>query len=144
MTLKQFIEILEATAAKQAAVAQIVPQDVYRLNQIPDAKYGAFAWLHSGSGHEETIGAATRTLRFTLFYVDRLTEDKGNQLDIQSTGLETLSNILRTIVYEHGDAVEIPTAVTYHPFLERFTDECAGEFADVAFEVDVNDICEEL
>ena len=142
MTLKEFIEILEATAAKQAAVKEIVPQDVYKLNQKPDAKYGAFAWLHGT--HGETIGEPDRTFRLTLFYVDRLTEDKGNQLDIQSTGVETLSNILRTIVFEHGDEVSIEEAVTYRPFLERFTDDCAGVYAEVAFEVGINDICEEL
>ena len=142
MTLKTFIEILEATAAKQAAVATIVPQDVYKLNQMPDAKYGAFAWLHGT--HGETIGEPVRTFRFTLFYVDRLTEDKGNQLDVQSVGVETLSNILRTVIFEHGDEVSIAEAVTYHPFLERFTDDCAGVYCDAAVQVDVDDICEEL
>lgn len=142
MTLKSFIEILEATAARQAAVKEIVPQDVYKLNQKPDAKYGAFAWLHGQ--HGETIGEPVRTLRFTLFYVDRLTEDKSNQLDIQSVGLEVLSNILRTIVFEHGEEVSIPETVTYRPFLERFTDDCAGVYCDAAVQVDVDDICEEL
>ena len=142
MTLKAFVEILEATAAKQAAVAQIVPQDVYKLNALPDAKYGVFAWLHGT--HGETIGEPDRAFRFTLFYVDRLTEDKGNQLDIQSTGIEALSNILRTILFEHGDEVSIPEAVTYRPFLERFTDDCAGVFCEVGFDVAVDDICEEL
>ena len=144
MTLKSFIEILEATATNQAAVATIVPQDVYKLNSMPDAKYGAFAWLHSLTGHGETIGDPVRTLRFTLFYVDRLTEDKGNQLDVQSVGIETLSNILRLVVFEHGDEVSIGESVVYHPFLERFTDDFAGVYCDVAFEVTVSDICEEI
>lgn len=142
MTLKQFIEVLEATAAKQAAVATIVPQDVYRLNSMPNAKYGVFSWLHGQ--HEETIGGSEREYRFTLFYVDRLTEDRGNLLDIQSVGVETLSNILRTLVADYPDEVAIVQSVAYHPFTEKFVDECAGIYADVAVAVALDDICEEL
>lgn len=144
MTLKQFITILEAVAKRQKAVAEIIPEDVYRLDSMPAAKYGVFAWQHSAGGHGETIGEPDRALRFTLFYIDRLTEDRGNELDIQSVGIETLGNILRTIVAEDPDGVSIPGAVVYVPFLQKFTDECAGVYCDVTFNVAIDYNCEEI
>ena len=94
MTLSQLINLFEGIAKQQPSINMIVQNDIYRINSAPSLKYGVFAWTqgqHSGS-----INGMT-TFSFTFFYVDRLTEDQSNQIEIQSVGCETLGNILRAL-----------------------------------------------
>lgn len=134
MTLLEFIKILEGVAADQPAVKMIVQDSVFRLNDNPSDKYGAFVWTQGQ--HSEGLDTDFRTLRFSLFYVDRLLNDKSNQAEVQSTGFEVLSNIIRTLAEEFGvNEWSIDT------FTQRFTDECAGAWATVSFLVPINGGC---
>ena len=136
MTLRDTIAVIEHLAGKEPAVATIVRNDIFRLNDKPDVKYGAFAWTQQ----QHTIPASGDLQRFafTLYFVDRLTEDKGNELEIQSTAVQVLGNVLRGIaaagVYQGGDAA-------IRTFNQRFADECAGAFATVTFEVSADTLC---
>lgn len=134
MTLLEFIKILEGVASRQPAVKMIVRDSVLRLNDNPSDKYGAFVWTQGQ--HTEGLDSDFRTLRFSLFYVDRLLNDKSNQAEIQSTGIEVLSNTIRTLANEF----EVNTW-SIDTFTQRFTDECAGAWATVAFLVPVNGTC---
>lgn len=134
MTLLQFIKILEGVAAKQPAVKMIVQDSVFRLNDNPADKYGAFVWTQGQ--HSEGLDSDFRTFRFSLFYVDRLLNDKSNQAEVQSTGVEVLSNVIRTLAEEFGvNEWSIDT------FTQRFTDECAGAWATVSFLVPIGGNC---
>ena len=138
MTLAQVIRAIELTASKQPAVNMIVRNDIYRLNAAPDARYGVFAWLqgqHSGS-----LGDSLVRFRFTLFYADRLTSDLSNQEEIQSTGIEVLTNILR---YLDAQGLAVTDPYTFRTFNERFHDDCAGVFCDVSFAVPAGSDCAE-
>lgn len=128
MTLAQLIRLFEGIAKEQPSINMIVQQDVFRINSAPSLKYGVFAWTqgqHSGSIN------GMSAYSFSLFYVDRLTEDLSNQIEIQSVGCETISNILR-ILNEHD--VEVGN-YTIQTFNQRFTDECAGVFCNVTLSV---------
>lgn len=136
MTLSQLIKLFEGIAKQQPSINMIVQNDVYRINSAPSLKYGVFAWTqgqHSGS-----INGMT-TFSFTFFYVDRLTEDQSNQIEIQSVGCETLSNILRAL--DEND-VEVAN-YTMQTFNQRFTDECAGIFCNVSLSVQATATCAE-
>ena len=129
MTLLETIRLIERIAAGQPAVNMIVRNDVFRLNSFSDARYGVFAWTqgqHSGS-----VDDAFQSFAFTFFYVDRLTEDKGNEVEVQSVGVDTLSNILRLL----SDAGVIVGDYNLTTFNQRFLDECAGVFASVRLQV---------
>lgn len=137
MTLIQLINLLEGIAKEQPSINMIVQQDVFRINSAPSLKYGVFAWtqgLHSGS-----INGMV-SYSFSLFYVDRLKEDQSNQIEIQSVGCETIGNILRTL--EEYD-VEVGN-YTLQTFNQRFTDECAGVFANVTLSVLSTMCCPEI
>ena len=134
MTLAQIIDIIKEVAMAQPPVNMIVENDVFRLNAIPDAKYGVFAFLQGNhrSGEDEDI------FRFTFFYVDRLVEDGSNEVEIQSVGKSTLDNIMRTLGEDFGvDEWEITT------FNQRFNDMCAGAFCSVAISAPVGYNCME-
>ena len=136
MTLAQLIRVMEKAARHQPSIKMIVQNDVFRINSAPSLKYGVFAWTqgqHSGSIN------GMMSYNFTIFYVDRLTEDKSNQIEIQSVGCETLGNILRTLDEHDVDVA----SYTMQVFNQRFTDECAGVFCNVTLSVLPTSSCAE-
>lgn len=122
MTLAEVLALVEHIASKQPAVNTIVENDVFRLNAVPDARYGVFAFTQGV--HLLDVTRDLLTLQLHLFYVDRMKEDNSNQLEVQSVGTAVLSNVLQTLAEYCG--VE---GVTLTPFNQRFTDSCAGVFA---------------
>ena len=138
MTLKEAIKVIEVVASQQPSVNMIVENDVFRLNAKADARYGVFAWLQGQ--HSTSIDSNTLSLQFTFFYVDRLTEDKSNQLEIQSVGIQTLDNILRKLD-ELG--MWVSNNYTFQAFNQRFLDECAGVFTNVTIDIPISSVCPE-
>ena len=138
MTLKEAIKVIEEVASRQPSINMIVENDVFRLNAKADARYGVFAWLQGQ--HSTSIDSNTLSLQFTFFYVDRLTEDKGNQLEIQSVGIQTLDNILRKLD-ELG--LWVSNNYTFQAFNQRFLDECAGVFTNVTIDIPISSVCPE-
>lgn len=136
MTLQQVISAIEYVASRQPSVNMIVRNDVFRLNQKPDAKYGVFAWLQGQ--HTATPESGFINYAFTFFYVDRLKADASNEIEIQSTGIQTLANIVRSL--EDYDIVS-ESSVTFQVFNQRFADLCAGVFCNVTFSVPVDSTC---
>jgi len=137
MTLLELIRKIEAVALSQPAVNTIVPNDINTLNTLPDVRYGVFAWTQEQ--HQEALEDYGPTFRFAFIYADRLTEDGGNQVEVQSTGVEVLRNVIRTLASE----LEV-TSWTYDTFNERFADVCAGAFARVSIRVPAGTLCEEI
>lgn len=138
MTLLETIRTIENVASQQPAVNMIVRNDIFRLNAVPDARYGVFGWLQNS--HRASTSDNRITYSFTFFYVDRLTENAGNQMEIQSVGIQTLDNIIRTL-----DDLLLPVeeGYTFQVFNQRFMDECAGVFSNVNIVVPVTEICPE-
>lgn len=134
MTLLQVIRAIEGFAIAEPSVAMVIPNDVFRLNATPDAKYGVFAWTQQ----QHTLAEDLLTFGFAFFYVDRLNEDGGNEVEIQSVGVQTLSDILRQL----EDAGVFPVGeTTFQTFNQRFMDECAGVWCNVRLQVPVNWVC---
>lgn len=135
MTLFDIITGIERVALRQPGVRMVVRNDIFRLNAAPDVRYGVFGWLQRE--HAARVDSSFIEYAFTFFYVDRLTADHGNEVEIQSEGVQTLDNIIRTV---DGWA---PVAVdwTFTTFNQRFTDECAGVFANVTFRVPLGSVC---
>lgn len=138
MTLKEVIRTMEVIASGQPSVNMVVENDVFRINAAPDVKYGVFAFLQRE--HSASLDYSVISYSFTLFYVDRLKNDRSNQIEIQSVGVQTLDNIIRKMD-EMGIFTE--TAYTFQVFNQRFLDECAGVFCNVTFSVPVGSLCPE-
>ena len=139
MTLLEFIKVMENVAEAQPAINQIVPGDVYLLNSDKTADFGVFSWQHRQ--HMELVEGDFRLYSFQLFYIDRQTQDGSNILEAQSTGLEVLSNIIKSLL-EILD-ITLYERVIYQPFVQRFSQECAGTYAQVTFQVPVDQLCPE-
>lgn len=130
ITLLGVIRRLEEVALAQPPVRSIVENDVYRLNELPDARYGVFAFTQGR--HQKSADGTLNRYAFTLMYVDRLTESHDNELQAQSTGDFVLDNILRTLAQEW----EVGTWTT-QVFTQRFADDCAGAYCEVLIGVPV-------
>lgn len=132
MTLAKLIEGIKAVAMSQPAVKMIVDNDIFKLNAIPDAKYGVFSFVQGNhrSGEDED------TYRFTFYFVDRLVEDGSNEIEVQSVAKSTLDNIMRTLSDQMGVEVWEVT-----PFTQRFSDMCAGAFCTAVLDVPVDYTC---
>lgn len=137
MTLRDVINIIETVALAQPSVNMVVPNDIYELNTIKDAKYGVFAWTQGQ--HRADIAAGVMKYVFTFFYVDRLVDGEGNRLEIHSAGVQTLTNILRVL---DAQDIALEDEATFTTFDQRFTDECAGVFCSVTLDVLADTLCE--
>lgn len=137
MTLKEIIYEMEMIASKQPAINHIVKSgDIYDLNSDNDVRYGAFCVTQQQ--HTEVEGFVNFV--FYLYYVDRLTSDKSNKVDIQSHGISTLSNIIR--VLENNNDLE-HSDIIYQPFVQRFASDCAGVYATVTITIPIEEMCGE-
>ena len=137
MTLLEVIGRIEDVAKSQPSVNMIVRSDVFRISSAPERRYGIFSWTqmqHSGEMSDDLI-----TYRFSLFYVDRLMENRQNEVEIQSVGIQTLDNIVRQLD-DIGISAE---SWTFRTFTQRFLDECAGVWCEVGFQVPVSLVCAE-
>lgn len=138
MTLLETIKAIEVIASKQPSIKMVVENDIFRLNARADARYGVFAFVQGE--HSTAIDTNVITYAFTLFYVDRLKNDRSNQIEIQSTGIQTLDNILRTMD-EAGIYAE--TGYSFQVFNQRFVDDCAGVMCRVSLSVPFGSVCSE-
>ena len=137
MTLLDLIKKLEDVAISQPQIKEIVPNDIYQLNERASVLYGVFAWTQGQ--HVKNIYEGTTAYTFNLFYVDRLTADHKNKTEIQSVGLQVLGNILLSFSTYIG-----VSEARFQPFTERFADECAGVYCTVTLTVPDDTNCEQL
>jgi len=138
MTLRDTIIQLAQVAARQPSVQMIVENDVYKLNELQNVRYGVFAFTEGR--HPVNLESSEDEYRLTLFYVDRLREDERNRIEIHSTGMQTLANILRTL----QDADFVVPSYTVQPFDQRFKDNCSGVFAEVILSSLRSNVCPEI
>lgn len=128
---KQVIEKL-TELGKKLGIKTVFVQDIYQINNNPDISYPVL--VIESDETRETLDLWQ--YRFRLTYVDILAEDQSNLIDIQSTGMELLSKLLRNIP-ENWNL----TSSSYRTFLQRFNDECSGVYCWITLEVPKEDIC---
>ena len=138
MTLYTIVHELETIAKTQPTIRSAAEGSVYTyLNGNPSSKYCVF--FISQTTHRQDDGFDY--YGFNLFFIDRLKDDlEDNRLQVQSVGKETLRNIILTFCEKHDADV---SQITYHPFTEKFVDECAGVYAGVEFAIPLDYLCEE-
>ena len=138
MTLQQVIKAFEVVASQQPSVNMIVQNDIFRLNSKSDARYGVFGWTQGQ--HSASMDSDMFTYSFTFFYVDRLKNDRSNEIEVQSVGIQTLNNILRKL---DDMGIYFNSTYTFQTFNQRFLDECAGVFCSLTLQVPVMSLCSE-
>lgn len=132
MTLKEIFDGLNEIALKQPSISEIIPNgNIYTLNEEGTFKFGVFCAVQDT--HQYDSENAFTNYRFFLYYTDRLKSDETNKIDVQSTAISTLKNIIRTFLDKYD--VELATTVDFTPFTESFKQLCAGAYAAVTFKI---------
>lgn len=128
MTLFETIRIINDYAAVEPNInTLLLSGNVFDLNTNNiTVKYSAFCCEQMTHQHTEE-----NFLRygFRLYYIDRLTEDSKNKIEIQSTGIQVLENIIHGI--RDLDIFTIDDYYVYTPFTNRFEAWCAGVFCEL-------------
>lgn len=129
MTIYEIIDVLQKIALTQPNVRSVGEGDIYEtLNAEGSTKYAYF--FITQNKHTQTEDVDRYGLN--VFYIDRLEDDKGNKLQVQSIGKEVLTNVFKTFARDFDAEFD---GAEFQPFTERFSDYCAGVYATVTFEV---------
>lgn len=136
MTLFELIKAIERIASEQPAVNMIVENDIYKLEEEPSAKYGVFGFRQVE--HSSTIESSMVDYGFEFYYIDRLEDDRRNQVEVQSVGLQTLDNIVRRLVEEEDVVVE---DCRFTPFRQKFIDVCSGVICALTISAERDTMC---
>lgn len=131
MTLYEVITDILNIAKQQPNINHTGEGDIYSLNSLPNIDYNVF-WV-TQTNH--TQGENTVTYNLVLYYIDRLLPDASNRLQIQSQGMLALNNIIN-IYNQMNPDIQIEYDINYTTFTHRFTDDCAGVFANVTITTD--------
>ena len=139
MTLYELVRKIERIASAQPSINMIVENDIDKLNAVGEAQYGVFSFVQGQ--HSTSANSDWMTYSLTLYYIDRLTEDDSNLLEVQSVGVQTLDNIVRTIAQDEPH-VTIGN-YTFQPFVHSFADRCAGVYITVTVQTLRTGMCAE-
>lgn len=127
------IKAIEKIGIAIPDVNTVVLGDIFELNSRPDIDYSVFAIVQDRHEQDDSFFY----FNCFLYYVDRLTNDGENRLEIQSHGCSLLSTVISKIE-ELGLIVNTSFNTTYQPFNQRFSDECAGVYARVSVQIPID------
>lgn len=125
MTYFDLLNKIKTLSQSHQLVNDFHEGDVYNYMNSGDHKYPC-VFLTMNTISTDTTGT---TYKFTLFYIDRLTEDESNKIVVQSTGVSVISQILGVLVNDNA-TLELQSA-EYTMFTEKFADYCGGVFCNV-------------
>lgn len=131
MTLVDIVKEFENIASKQPNINHVGNGDIYTLNSLPNIDYSVF--FVTQTNHQQSENTITYNL--VLYYIDRLFQDNSNTLEVQSTAILMLGNIINIFNQLNPDA-QIDYDVNYTTFTHKFNDYCAGAWADITITTD--------
>lgn len=113
---------------------------IYELNDLDIRNYPILYVSPTGSHRVEENYT---TYAITLFYIDRLAEDSSNSVNIHSTSIEVLKNLIRKIRKMSG-VVDVSDSYIIQLFTEteRMKDRCNGAYAQLEISVVNDTICD--
>lgn len=133
MTLKDIINKIIEIADAYPNVNYTHVGNVYDINHNQDVEFSAFVLTQQQ--HQILQQEQKVKYQFNLFYVDRLTSDESNRLDVQTSGFQCINYIVNALE-EYGILTD---NYVIHTFNERFNEYCSGVYATVYISLPVDD-----
>lgn len=125
MILSQVNKILIDTASSNYLVHQAFAGDIYDID-TKENKFGVFV----ATPMSATKGDAGMIVyNYTLYYVDRLTQDERNMDFIQSDAVSMLKSLINFL--ENEQIINVEDDYNFTLFRHQFTDWCAGAYVDI-------------
>lgn len=130
MTLKNLLIAINDLSISQDLVQSTMSgTSLYAMNP---KNINGYPMLFSSPTGEHTVNENTTTYEITLFYFDRLLQDSANDIDIYSTAIEQLKNIIRGIGTINGVLkVEEGYRITNFNDTESFDDRLCGAYTTI-------------
>lgn len=138
MKLKQLVKIVEQVCLAMPNVRSFISGDVYELNSLLESEYSAM--VLSQNTHTVDLEEGVENYSFHLFYVDRLTSDDSNRLDVQSEANDALITVLGKL----DELGIVSRNLSINTFKERFSASCSGAFASFNITLDIDDCLSDL
>lgn len=112
------------------------------LDQINPMAIDWYPMLFSSPTGNHTVLENTTTYEITLYYLDRLLPDYSNDIDIFSSAIENLKNLVNGIRLIPG-VVEVMNNYSIRNFAstEKMNDSLAGAYAVIRVKVENNTVC---
>ena len=128
MNFIQILKKLEAYSLSLPYVHSANLGDIYEyLNGSPNVKYAAVNIDINQSTRNDNLSSYS----VYLYYIDRLTEDKSNWMEVKTTAEQVLNSIVNYAA-EIGD---VDDGWTINYFEQQFSDYCAGGYVQFNLEV---------
>lgn len=138
VTLNTMINLIKNKCNEIPNVGTVILNDIYELNSIQNVEYSTF--VITQQKHLFDVNTRMMHYNFIIFYVDRLTEDKEDEIDVQSMGVQLLKYLVEDI--DETTIVGVQSNYTFTTFTERFQSLCAGAYVEVSF--DISEDCNDL
>lgn len=129
MLLIQAINKIQEISALQRNVSFVSAEDVYEAMALPNIDYGAMVFNQTSYHYDIDLGL--NRLSFRLFYIDRLTDDESNKLEVQSIGFEVLKEVIKGM---NSLSLNPAKGLVFRPFTQKFKDMCAGAYVEMTVE----------
>lgn len=131
-------ELGEMAKAQELVNFSAAGSSLGEINPLTLDSYPLFFIIPSGT---HTVQQDTTRFDLTLYYIDRLLEDNSNTIDIFSSSIENLKNILIGARDIPG-VVDVENVYTIRNFMpEKLNDRLAGAYANVRITVANDTIC---
>ena len=128
MNFIQIMKHLEAYSLSLPYINEVNLGDIYEyLNGKPNVKYASVNIdINQSTRNDNLISYSVY-----LYYVDRLTEDKSNWMEIKTTA----EQVLNSIVNYAAQIGDVNDGWTINYFEQQFADYCAGGYVQFNLEV---------
>ena len=128
MNFIQILRKLEAYSLSLPYVHSVNLGDIYEyLNGKPNVKYASVNIdINQSTRNDNLI-----TYSVYLYYIDRLTEDKSNWIEVKTTA----EQVLNSIVNYAAKIGDVDDGWTINYFEQQFSDYCAGGYVQFNLEV---------
>ena len=137
-TLYSVVKTLQNIALDQPNIRTAGENHLYdMMNGNPSVRYAVFYVTQTTHRSNEFFDV----WGFNLFVIDRLLDDRSNELEIESNAKQVLDNVVDLFCQNYN--AEVTGTRKYQSFTEHFKDECAGMYVTLEIEVPKEIICPE-
>ena len=127
-----FGKIKQLSKSLDPNIEYVVYGDVYELNHIQNVTYPAV--VVTVGQHTSNLDNYNFNYRLNIFYVDRLTDDKENKIDVHANAIIFINSLLKALDDEY-----IISDYEIFNFNERFNDVCAGAYVSCRIQMPISE-----
>ena len=127
-----FDKIKNLSKSLDPNIEYVVYGDVYELNHIQNVTYPAV--VVTVGQHTSNLDNYNFNYKLNIFYVDRLTDDKVNKIDVHANAIIFINSLLKALDDEY-----IISDYEIYNFNERFNDVCAGAYVSCRIQMPISE-----